>query len=264
MVKNDTTYQIITDHPPQNIWRASLGSVRLVVNTNTGAIMQRIDYDEYGRVLLNTNPDFQPLGYAGGIYDNDTKLVRFGTRDYDAYTGRWTAKDPIGFDGGASNLYEYCINDPINYTDEEGLQTWPGRGNVTSSFDPARLHPVKKKIMPHLAVDIGNPTGAIVSAFKKGKVIDIFEDNTYGGGNTIRIQHEDGSITGYAHTKSCNNLKKGDTVQEGQAIGRTDRSGLSTGGHVHFTLRPGAGKPKVDPMDYLPKDNNYPQVYRKK
>jgi RHS repeat-associated protein len=122
MFKDGTNYQIITDHPPQNIWRASLGSVRLVVNTNTGAIMQRIDYDEYGRVLLNTNPDFQPLGYAGGIYDTDTKLVSFGARDYDAYTGRWTAKDPIGFDGGASNLYEYCINDPINYYDPDGLQ----------------------------------------------------------------------------------------------------------------------------------------------
>jgi len=41
-------------------------------------------------VIYNSNPDFQPLGFAGGLYDNQTKLVRFGARDYDSYSGRWT------------------------------------------------------------------------------------------------------------------------------------------------------------------------------
>ncbi|MFC2136429.1 RHS repeat-associated core domain-containing protein [Bacteroidota bacterium] len=48
----------------------------------------------------------------------------FGARDYDAVTGRWTSKDPIGFGGGVSNLYEYCLNDPVNYLDPEGLQVF--------------------------------------------------------------------------------------------------------------------------------------------
>lgn len=46
--------------------------------------------------------------------------MRFGARDYDAETGRWTAKDPIGFDGGDTNLFGYAANDPINYIDPEG------------------------------------------------------------------------------------------------------------------------------------------------
>ena len=57
------------------------------------------------------------------VADEDTKLVRFGFRDYDAHTGRWTQKDPLGFWGGHANLYAYCLNDPINYIDEYG-QSW--------------------------------------------------------------------------------------------------------------------------------------------
>jgi len=54
MVKGDSTYRFITDH---------LGSVRLVVNVETRAVAQRIDYDEFGNVLLNTNPGFQPFAF---------------------------------------------------------------------------------------------------------------------------------------------------------------------------------------------------------
>ena len=83
MVKGGVTYRIISDH---------LGSPRLVINITTGEIAQQIDYDEFGNILTDSNPGFQPFGFAGGIYDQHTKLVRFGARDYDAETGRWTAK----------------------------------------------------------------------------------------------------------------------------------------------------------------------------
>jgi hypothetical protein len=79
IMKHDTTFAIITDH---------LGSVRFVVNTQDGTITQQIDYDEFGNIVLNTNPDFQPFGFAGGLYDEQTKLTRFGARDYSAHEGR--------------------------------------------------------------------------------------------------------------------------------------------------------------------------------
>jgi len=113
LVKNGVTYRIITDH---------LGSPRLVVNTTDGTIAQRLDYDEFGNVLIDTNPGFQPFGFAGGLYDQDTKLVRFGARDYDSNSGRWTAKDPILFGGGDTNLYGYVLNDPVNLVDPTGAQ----------------------------------------------------------------------------------------------------------------------------------------------
>jgi RHS repeat-associated protein len=72
-------------------------------------------------VTSDTNPGFQPFGFAGGLYDADTGLVRFGARDYDAFTGRWTARDPSLFRGGF-NLYAYVHNDPINFIDPDGRQ----------------------------------------------------------------------------------------------------------------------------------------------
>jgi RHS repeat-associated protein len=112
MVKGGVTYRIICDH---------LGSPRIVIDTATGAIVQQMDYDEFGNITQDTNPAFQPFGFAGGLYDQHTKLTRFGARDYDAETGRWTAKDPILFAGGDVNLYGYTLSDPINRIDSLGL-----------------------------------------------------------------------------------------------------------------------------------------------
>ncbi|MDJ0764314.1 MAG: RHS repeat-associated core domain-containing protein [Myxococcota bacterium] len=112
MVKGGVTYRIISNH---------LGSPRLVVNTADGTIAQRIDYDEFGRVLTDTNPGFQPFGFAGGLYDPDTGLVRFGARDYSAEEGRWLSKDPILFISGDTNLFGYVMGDPLNWIDIKGL-----------------------------------------------------------------------------------------------------------------------------------------------
>ncbi|MGH8613246.1 MAG: RHS repeat-associated core domain-containing protein, partial [Gammaproteobacteria bacterium] len=71
--------------------------------------------------ILDTKPGLQPFGFAGGLYDRDTKLLRFGARDYDPEAGRWTAKDPIRFEGGDTNLYGYVLNDPVNFIDPKGL-----------------------------------------------------------------------------------------------------------------------------------------------
>jgi RHS repeat-associated protein len=111
MIKDGVSYGIIADR---------VGSPRLIVNAATGAVVQRLDYDEFGNVLQDTNPGFQPFGFAGGLYDRDTGLLRFGARDYDPQTGRWTAKDPIGFAGGDANLYAYVGNDPVNRLDPRG------------------------------------------------------------------------------------------------------------------------------------------------
>jgi RHS repeat-associated protein len=104
-------YYITSDH---------LGSPR-AISDDSGNILKAIDYDSFGNVISDTNPTLEiPFGFAGGLHDKDTNLIRFGYRDFDPETGRWTARDPIGFAGGDTNLYGYVASDPVNFVDPTG------------------------------------------------------------------------------------------------------------------------------------------------
>jgi RHS repeat-associated protein len=109
------------------------------ITCQNNQIIKTLDYDSFGNILSDTNPTLHvPLGFAGGLYDKDTKLTKFGYRDYDSYTGRWTSKDPIDFNGGDTNLYNYVMGDPVNLVDPEGLEVevdfWMPIGFGKSSF----------------------------------------------------------------------------------------------------------------------------------
>jgi RHS repeat-associated protein len=98
-----------------------VGSLRAVSDSKHN-IIKEVVYDTFGNILSDSNEAFKvPFRFAGGLYDADTQLTRFGYRDYDTFTGKWTAKDPIGFDGGDSNLYGYVLGDPVNLSDPKGL-----------------------------------------------------------------------------------------------------------------------------------------------
>jgi RHS repeat-associated protein len=111
MTKNGSAYYLTYDQ---------VGSLRIVADA-AGNVVKRIDYDSFGNIINDTNPSFEvPFGFAGGLHDKDTGLVRFGYRDYEPDVGRWTAKDPILFAGGDTDLYGYCLNDPVNWVDPTG------------------------------------------------------------------------------------------------------------------------------------------------
>jgi RHS repeat-associated protein len=132
-----------------------LGSPRLVVNIADDTVAQAIDYDVWGKVINDSNPGFQPFGFAGGLYDPDTKLVRFGARDYDAQTGRWTAKDPIEFDGGDTNLFGYVANDPVNSIDPLGLESVSGQSGVPIPIPVFPTPGTTDESYPSLSKEIG-------------------------------------------------------------------------------------------------------------
>jgi len=149
LVKGGAIYRVLKDH---------LGSPRVVVDAATGVAAQRMDFDEFGSVTLETPAAFQPMGFAGGIYDQRTGFTRFGARDYDAATGRWTTKDPIRFGGGSLNLWEYGGGDPINAMDPTGHFAFllPGLVGLLDLILPAAVIAVGgSAIIAAIATNIG-------------------------------------------------------------------------------------------------------------
>jgi len=143
--QNGNKYYIISDH---------LGTPRAITNAN-GDILKQVDYDSFGNVISDSAPEISiPFGFAGGLADSDTGLVRFGYRDYDPETGRWTARDPIGFAGGDTNLYGYVFSDPINYFDPTGLVN-QSVVNFLAGLGDALLLGQGDRIRDALAIDGG-------------------------------------------------------------------------------------------------------------
>ena len=104
------TYRIVSDH---------LGSPRYVVNVaNASDVPFSASYSAFGAVT-GAGLDWLVFGFAGGIYDADTGLLRYGLRDFDPALGRATARDPARFTGG-TNLWVYAANDPVNQRDPTG------------------------------------------------------------------------------------------------------------------------------------------------
>jgi RHS repeat-associated protein len=104
------------------LFHDQVGSLRVVADLDDNVIKEVL-YDPFGRIVEDTNPALRlPLGFAGGLHDRDLGFVRFGWRDYDVKTGRWTALDPLGDKGGDPDWYGYCLDDPVNGIDPAGLE----------------------------------------------------------------------------------------------------------------------------------------------
>ena len=127
VVRGGVTYRLVSDQ---------LGSPVLAINSaNSSDVPFQATYAAFGeRTLVAGIDDWMPFGFAGGTYDPDTKLTRFGWRDYYATTGRWVGKEPLRFVVG-KNFYAFSLNDPVNYVDLTGLAPAPpgGAGGATGN-----------------------------------------------------------------------------------------------------------------------------------
>ncbi len=145
------------------------------------------------------------------------------------------------------NLFEaFLYNDgkQISYFDQNGISM---EGNmlkapletysrISSYFTSKRYHPILKKYLPHYAVDYVAPRKTPIFAASDGYII--YLGYNYIGGNTIRIDHENGYSTEYCHLHSYKKgLKIGKFVKKGEIIGYVGKSGYATGYHLHFAVK---------------------------
>lgn len=136
----------------------------------------------------------------------------------------------------------------------------PTTGPITSDYG-WREHPKFGGTSWHTGIDYGAPTGTPIKAADGGVVVDVESvctvgDYSCGGGygNLVRIRHDNGFETVYAHAHTVN-VRKGMRVEQGQVVATVGHTGISTGPHLHFEVRKGPGWGKqtndLNPLDYL-------------
>ena len=102
----------------------------------------------------------------------------------------------------------------------------------------------------HYGTDYGEPGGTPVSVIQPGRVA--FSGFTDGGGNTVHLDHPDGSQTRYLHFRDSPNVKTGQMVEPGTVIGYVGTTGRSTGDHLHFEYAP-PGQGSINSAPYADK-----------
>ena len=132
---------------------------------------------------------------------------------------------------------------------------WPLNGyNTLTSLFGSRIHPITGKANNHTGIDIPAPAGTAILASKSGVVITSTRNRSYG--NYVVVGHSDGTSTLYAHMSS-RSVSQGQTVKQGQVVGRVGTTGSSTGNHLHFEIRVNGSR--VDPVNYFKSKTLYVQ-----
>jgi len=104
---------------------------------------------------------------------------------------------------------------------------------VTSGFK-MRFHPILQTWRAHLGVDYAAPTGTPVRSVGQG-IVDV-AGSQGGFGNVVMVKHASGQTTVYAHLSRIN-VKRGQSVMQGQTLGLVGATGWATGPHLHFEFR---------------------------
>ena len=99
-----------------------------------------------------------------------------------------------------------------------------------------RLHPIKKRQLPHQGVDISASTGTEVIAPANGTVVNVWNEGNTGCGKGLKLKHDMGFETVYCHLSDWK-VTKGETVTLGQAVALSGNTGGSTGPHLHYGIK---------------------------
>ena len=99
------------------------GNVAGLVKAADGTLTGRYEYGPFGEVIRATGliAKFNPFRFSTKFQDDETDLLYYRYRYYNASTARWISRDPAGEEEGGPNLYGFLANDGVNSIDDLGL-----------------------------------------------------------------------------------------------------------------------------------------------
>jgi len=136
----------------------------------------------------------------------------------------------IHFEHKGENGYYDLEGRPMN----KGFLKAPLKfSRISSHFNMSRLHPILRRVRPHLGTDYAAPYGTPILSVGNGVVIEAGFKG--GNGNYVKIQHNKRITTQYLHMQGfARGIRRGVQVSQGQVIGYVGSTGLATGPHVCF------------------------------
>ncbi len=132
-------------------------------------------------------------------------------------------------------------------TETYGGYIWPCSSKYITSPLGSRYTGIKGASTNHAGIDIGRVGYTTKAVAAKAGTVIISAYNKYRG-NYVVVSHGSGNTTTYQHLSS-RSVSKGDYVAQGQVVGITGSTGVSSGAHLHFEITEG-GK-IIDPLTYL-------------
>lgn len=119
---------------------------------------------------------------------------------------------------------------------------------VTSRFSLGRFHPILRRYRAHLGIDFRAPYGTPVEATGEGTVLRAGRRGGYG--LMVGLRHVRGIETRYAHlSRLATGIRAGARVEQGEVIGYSGTSGLSTAPHVHYEFLKNGKQINPSPAD---------------
>ncbi|MBJ7470981.1 MAG: hypothetical protein JHD16_06740 [Solirubrobacteraceae bacterium] len=209
-----------------------VGSPRVVADKD-GVVVKRIAYDAFGQPTVEAGDGFSlPIGFAGGLQDPLTGLVRFGLRDYEPASGRFVFRDPSLFSGSPDNLFAYAGSNPIQNRDPSGLvcASFGAFGGAGGGIQFCRDNAVEKanwSMCAELGVGVGG--GVEIDAMAGAQ--------DTGGAIVAELTGKAGIIGGTIGGEmslDCFNVKGGAKVQAGPVKASVDTSGTPDFGYTQW------------------------------